>query len=82
MSSTPNYGRESLDSDRHFEFRRIRDIRVRDIESRLYMCAAVLQHGNDIDLRPMGSRFMQKQSFTVHWGSDNKGDMLFMEVST
>ncbi|XP_060556937.1 MAP kinase-activating death domain protein-like isoform X5 [Ruditapes philippinarum] len=37
-------------------------------------------HGNDIDLRPMGSRFMQKQSFTVHWGSDNKGDMLFMEV--
>ncbi|WAR01174.1 MADD-like protein [Mya arenaria] len=39
-------------------------------------------HGNDIDLRPMGSRFMQKQSFTVHWGSDNKGDMLFMEVYT
>ncbi|KAL5007708.1 hypothetical protein ScPMuIL_016514 [Solemya velum] len=37
-------------------------------------------HGNDIDLRPMGSRFMQKQSFTVHWGSDNTGDMLFMEV--
>ena len=28
---TPNYGR------RHFEFRRIRDIRVRDIESRLYL---------------------------------------------
>ena len=25
---------------------------------------------------------MQKQSFTVHWGSDNKGDMLFMEVGT
>ncbi|KAJ8299057.1 hypothetical protein KUTeg_023117 [Tegillarca granosa] len=39
-------------------------------------------HGNDIDLRPMGSRFMQKQSFTVHWGSDNSGDMLFMEVCT
>ena len=40
------------------------------------------QHGNDIDLKPMGSRLMQKQSFTVHWGTDNKGDMLFMEVST
>ena len=24
---------------------------------------------------------MQKQSFTVHWGADNSGDMLFMEVS-
>ena len=23
---------------------------------------------------------MQKQSFTVHLGTDNKGDMLFMEV--
>ena len=23
---------------------------------------------------------MQKQSFTVHWGTDNTGDMLFMEV--
>ena len=44
------------------------------------MWNTVFQHGNDIDLRPMGSRFMQKQSFTVHWGSDNKGDMLFMEV--
>ncbi|KAK2153965.1 hypothetical protein LSH36_280g00042 [Paralvinella palmiformis] len=37
-------------------------------------------HGNDIDLKPIGSRLMQKQSFTVHWGSDNTGDMLFMEV--
>ncbi|CAF0724283.1 unnamed protein product [Brachionus calyciflorus] len=36
--------------------------------------------GNDIDLRPAGSRLMQKQSFTVHLGTDNKGDMLFMEV--
>ena len=39
------------------------------------------QSGNDIDLKPVGSRFMQKQSFTVHWGSDNTGDMLFMEVN-
>jgi hypothetical protein len=37
-------------------------------------------HGNDIDLKPLGSRLMQKQSFTVHWGPDNTGDMLFMEV--
>ncbi|KAL8566179.1 hypothetical protein ACOMHN_034755 [Nucella lapillus] len=36
--------------------------------------------GNDIDLKPMGSRQMQKQTFTVHWGPDNSGDMLFMEV--
>ncbi|XP_041365425.1 MAP kinase-activating death domain protein-like isoform X2 [Gigantopelta aegis] len=36
--------------------------------------------GNDIDLRPLASRQMQKQSFTVHWGTDNSGDMLFMEV--
>ncbi|XP_060069151.1 MAP kinase-activating death domain protein-like isoform X2 [Ylistrum balloti] len=41
---------------------------------------AMSMHGNDIPLKPMGSRFMQKQSFTVHWGSDNSGDMLFMEV--
>ncbi|BFZ04225.1 hypothetical protein BsWGS_07264 [Bradybaena similaris] len=41
-----------------------------------------IQHlfGNDIDLKPMCSRRMQKQSFTVHWGTDNTGDMLFMEV--
>ena len=42
----------------------------------------VFQQGNDIDLKPMGSRQMQKQTFTVHWGPDNTGDMLFMEVST
>ncbi|CAF3593459.1 unnamed protein product [Rotaria socialis] len=37
-------------------------------------------NGNDVDLRPSGSRLLQKQSFTVHWGTDNTGDMLFMEV--
>ena len=31
------------------------------------------QHGNDVDLRPLQSRMMQKQSFTVHWGTDNTG---------
>ncbi|RUS85082.1 hypothetical protein EGW08_007134 [Elysia chlorotica] len=36
-------------------------------------------HGNDIDLKPMCSRRMQKKSYTVHWGSES-GDMLFMEV--
>ncbi|CAF0729996.1 unnamed protein product [Rotaria sordida] len=37
-------------------------------------------NGNDIDLRPAPSRILQKQSFTVHLGTDNTGDMLFMEV--
>ena len=57
-----------------------------DIIVSRYLCQTshlknlTFQHGNDIDLRPMGSRMMQKQSFTVHWGADNTGDMLFMEV--
>ncbi|CAM1324954.1 MADD (predicted) [Pycnogonum litorale] len=37
-------------------------------------------HGNDIDLKPLGSRQMHRQSFTVHCGTDATGDMLFMEV--
>ncbi|XP_033645773.1 MAP kinase-activating death domain protein-like isoform X6 [Asterias rubens] len=37
-------------------------------------------HGNDIDLKPSGSRRMRKHSFVVHAGSDTKGDVLFMEV--
>ncbi|KAG8190369.1 hypothetical protein JTE90_022014 [Oedothorax gibbosus] len=36
--------------------------------------------GNDIDLKPLGSRQMHRQSFTVHSGVDATGDMLFMEV--
>ncbi|XP_076310591.1 rab3 GDP-GTP exchange factor isoform X2 [Tachypleus tridentatus] len=36
--------------------------------------------GNDIDLKPLGSRQMHRQSFTVHSGTDSAGDMLFMEV--
>ena len=41
-SSTPNYGWKKqskyiFDSDRRFKFRIIRNIRVRDIESRLYI---------------------------------------------
>ena len=42
VSPTPNYGWRKQPkcifySDRRFEFRRIRDIRVRDSESRLYL---------------------------------------------
>ncbi|CAG5118060.1 unnamed protein product, partial [Candidula unifasciata] len=41
-----------------------------------------IQHlyGNDIDLKPMCSRRIQRLSYTVHWGVNNQGDMLFMEV--
>ena len=42
-------------------------------------CIAYLS-GNEVDLRPAGSRLMQKHSFAVHLGTDNKGDMFFMEV--
>lgn len=41
----------------------------------------MFQAGNDIKLKPLGSRLMQKQSFTVHKGSDASGDMMFLEVS-
>ncbi|XP_034242501.1 MAP kinase-activating death domain protein isoform X3 [Thrips palmi] len=37
-------------------------------------------HGNDIDLRPLGSRRAHRQSFTVHMGPDATGNMMFMEV--
>ncbi|XP_014679187.1 PREDICTED: MAP kinase-activating death domain protein-like [Priapulus caudatus] len=37
-------------------------------------------YGNDIDLKPMGSRQMHKQSFTVHKGTEATGEILFMEV--
>ncbi|XP_069988793.1 MAP kinase-activating death domain protein isoform X4 [Penaeus vannamei] len=37
-------------------------------------------HGNDIDLKPLGSRQMHRQSFTVHAGTDASGDLLFLEV--
>ena len=51
------------------------------VHAHVHVCVCVWsQHGNDIDLKPVNSRMMQKQSFTVHWGSDNTGDMSFMEV--
>ncbi|CAG9766594.1 unnamed protein product [Ceutorhynchus assimilis] len=37
-------------------------------------------NGNDIDLKPLGSRSMHRQSFTVHHGTDCTGDLRFMEV--
>ncbi|XP_017488133.1 PREDICTED: MAP kinase-activating death domain protein isoform X4 [Rhagoletis zephyria] len=37
-------------------------------------------NGNDIDLKPLGSRLLHHQSFTVHPGSDANGPLLFMEV--
>ncbi|XP_059488306.1 MAP kinase-activating death domain protein isoform X2 [Neocloeon triangulifer] len=37
-------------------------------------------NGNDIDLRPLGSRQMHRQSFTVHQGVDSTGNLLFLEV--
>lgn len=45
-----------------------------------YLINFLHQHGNDIDLKPLGSRQSHRQSFTVHSGSDSSGDLLFMEV--
>ncbi|KAL6724495.1 hypothetical protein Aduo_019382 [Ancylostoma duodenale] len=36
--------------------------------------------GNSIPLKPLGSRLVQKHSFTVHAGSSSQDDMMFMEV--
>ncbi|GMT35060.1 hypothetical protein PFISCL1PPCAC_26357, partial [Pristionchus fissidentatus] len=36
--------------------------------------------GNSIQLKPLGSRLVQKQSFTVYVGSNTEGTMMFMEV--
>nr|XP_033341449.1 MAP kinase-activating death domain protein isoform X5 [Megalopta genalis] len=37
-------------------------------------------YGNDIDLKPLTSRQMHRQSFTVHAGVDAEGDLRFLEV--
>uniref|UniRef100_A0A182MA49 MAP kinase-activating death domain protein n=1 Tax=Anopheles culicifacies TaxID=139723 RepID=A0A182MA49_9DIPT len=37
-------------------------------------------HGNDIDLKPLGSRLLHRQSFTVHQGIDASGSLRFIEV--
>lgn len=36
--------------------------------------------GNDIDLKPLASRQIHRQTFTLHQGTDATGDILFMEV--
>ena len=38
------------------------------------------QNGNDIDLKPLGSRLLHRHSFTVHQGVDVSGPLRFMEV--
>lgn len=38
------------------------------------------QNGNDIDLKPLGSRLLHRQSFTVHQGVDITGPLRFLEV--
>ncbi|XP_066247260.1 MAP kinase-activating death domain protein isoform X3 [Euwallacea similis] len=37
-------------------------------------------NGNDIDLKPLVSRSLHRQSFTVHHGIDCNGDLRFLEV--
>ncbi|KAJ8675676.1 hypothetical protein QAD02_011462 [Eretmocerus hayati] len=37
-------------------------------------------HGNDVDLKPLTSRQMHRQSFTVHAGTNAEGDLRFLEV--
>jgi len=37
-------------------------------------------NANDIDLKPLPSRQVNRQSFTVHAGTDSTGDLLFLEV--
>lgn len=36
--------------------------------------------GNDIDLKPMASRQVRRQTFTLHEGTDATGPIVFMEV--
>jgi hypothetical protein len=37
-------------------------------------------NGNDIDLKPLTSRQMHRQTFSLHMGTDASGEMVFMEV--
>lgn len=39
------------------------------------------QHGNDIELRPLGSRLLRRATFTVHEGDAGAGgELRFLEV--
>ena len=37
---------------------------------------------NSVDLKPLGSRHIRKQSFVVHAGTSAAGEVLFLEVCT
>ncbi|XP_072321265.1 MAP kinase-activating death domain protein [Eucyclogobius newberryi] len=37
-------------------------------------------NGRELSIRPCGSRHIKKQTFVVHAGTDNQGDIFFMEV--
>lgn len=39
-----------------------------------------VQNGNDIDLKPLGSRMLHRQTFSIHQGVDASGPLCFMEV--
>ena len=44
-------------------------------------CAQVSQlAANDIDLKQLPSRQLNRQTFTVHTGTDPSGALLFLEV--
>lgn len=45
-----------------------------------FLFFSIFQRGNDIDLKPLTSRQMHRQSFTVHLGVDADGDLRFLEV--
>lgn len=45
-----------------------------------YCVCARFQNGRELAIRPCGSRHIKKQTFVVHAGTDNKGDIFFMEV--
>lgn len=57
-------------------------IKTSDMKIQLFLCTSLCfhQNGNDIDLKPAGSRQMLKQSFVVHSGDSMNGDVFFMEV--
>lgn len=41
----------------------------------------MFQHGNDIELRPLGSRLLRRATFTVHEGDAGAGgELRFLEV--
>lgn len=46
----------------------------------LYFYPSLSQSGNDIDLKPLGSRMLHRQSFTVNQGVDATGPLRFLEV--